>query len=114
MSRSVVDRINEAVSSADRAWLVVIDGAGEYQSDFQVIVLAAPSAREAVERVTAPDMGYGKDDDGIAYAMPLDSVQTFRINEARHKHVAPSLTIVPMPEYEDPDGLLPAVEEKTP
>lgn len=68
------------------AWLVIIDGAGEYDVDFNVLRIEAPSARDAVEEAIAPEMGYGRHDDGIAYVVAEEHVHPFALNESSRRH----------------------------
>lgn len=70
-------------------YLVVVDGAGDTERDFSVLVVKAESPRAAVERVTAPEMGYGRERDGVAYVAPLLSFTVFRVGDTTHKQVTP-------------------------
>ena len=64
---------------------MVIDGGGEYDFDFHVLVVDADSPQKAVDRVIGPGMDYGKDEDGVAYVAELPSVAVFHINDTRTK-----------------------------
>ncbi len=98
------------VNRGVRRFLVAIDGAGECDSDFNVLVLDGESSRAVLDRVTN-DMDYGRDSDGVAYVVDLDDVEVFRINESTTK-IAASTTfdkvvagLSPvLREYMDPDG----------
>lgn len=68
-----------------RSYLVVVNGAGEYQEDYNVLIVEAYNTREAVDRVIDPKMGYGKNEDGIAFVAPVFSVDTYLVGETRHK-----------------------------
>ena len=68
-------------------YLVFIDGAGDYGDYLHVVSVEALNAQEAVETVTSPSWGYGRQDDGIAYVAYADEIDVFRINDTRRKTV---------------------------
>lgn len=61
-----------------KAWLVAIDGAGEIDSDFSVIVYRADTAQEALDK--AIKGGYGKT---VAYVAKLEDVLSYGLGERR-------------------------------
>lgn len=73
-----------------QTWMVVIDGAGEYKDDYEVIFVEAETPAHAVEIVTAPENGWGKSEDGVAFVMRPEHVSTFTINETRRKTARPA------------------------
>ena len=79
--------MSDDLSSAKR-FVVVVDGAGEYRSDFSVLVMDAESSSAAMERVTG--MGYGQDRDGVAYVAEFGNVEVFRINDSTTKVSTPT------------------------
>ena len=98
-------------SKPSSKYLVVIDGAGEAKSDFSVIAVEASTPKEAVERVTATEMGYGRDEDGIAFVLPLGGAAVFRVNDTTRKQVSPASfdevvdsTAELLRQFIDPDG----------
>jgi hypothetical protein len=62
------------------AYLVITDGAGEYKTDYSIVVVAAESPADAVRRVTAPTMGYGEE---VAYVAKLEDVSIFNLVERK-------------------------------
>lgn len=76
-------------SVSSRLYLVVIDGAGEYRHDFNVVEIEATSPREAVDKVTEPEMGYGRSEDGVAIVIKSDDAAVFSINDTTRKRVEP-------------------------
>lgn len=92
-------------------YVVAIDGQGEHDLDFSVMVVEAATPRAAVERVTSDDMGFGRDQDGVAFVLPLDKTSIFSVNDTRHKQVTPTnfsavveYTSPALRQFIDPDG----------
>lgn len=90
-----------------KAWLVVIDGAGEIESDYSAIVYRADTAQEALDK--AIKAGYGKE---IAYVAKLEDVLSYKLGEHRGltSDVKPWADLVSdatpsMRQFMDPDEL---------
>lgn len=58
-------------------YMVVAEGAGEYESDFTVTWFDAASPEEAAEIAISPEQGYGRKDGGKMYVVPADQVTEF-------------------------------------
>lgn len=92
-------------------YVIAIDGIGDHDGDFTVLVVEAESADAAVERVISPPMSYGREADGVAYVAALDDVRIFTVNDSRRRVAAETTfedVIEQMPEtlrqYTDIDG----------
>lgn len=90
------------------AYLVVTDGAGEFDSDFSVIVYRTKTPKEAID--SAIKDGYGK---AVAYVAKLEDVSAFGLGEQRTTMADPKpwgdiVAAMPpaMQKFADPDGLL--------
>jgi hypothetical protein len=84
-------------------YLVVINGAGEYQDDYTIHKVVAKTPRDSVDYLIAPENGYGKEnDDGIALVVPVKSVAAFLINEIRGKEAEPCGVDAVLPPVEIP------------
>jgi hypothetical protein len=63
------------------------DGAGEYNHDYTPVVVEAETPFAAAEIVTAPENGYGADDDGTVFVFEYSDAQVFAVNPSRRKIV---------------------------
>lgn len=59
------------------SYMIVADGAGEYDVDFSVTWIDAPSPEAAAEIAVSPEMGYGRRDGGKLYVIPVEAVAQF-------------------------------------
>jgi hypothetical protein len=66
-------------------YLVVIDGAGEFEDAFHVLKIAATSPQAAVDFAVSSKMGYGKRQDGNAFVVPCSEAASFKINDTSKK-----------------------------
>ncbi len=80
-------------------YLVIIDGAGDYEIDFNVLTIVADTPAEAVEKATSSEMGYGRDTDGKVFVVRVSDVSAFLINESHRKVSTPVSTgqLIPAP-----------------
>ena len=60
-----------------RRYMVVADGAGEYDVDFTVTWFDATSPEEAAAKAVHPSQGYGKRDGGKLYVIRAECVVAF-------------------------------------
>jgi len=66
-------------------FMVVADGAGEYNHDFSVVWIEAEDAEDAAKQAVAPMMGYGHT---VMYVVPVDQVAQFDVYDHSERKVA--------------------------
>jgi hypothetical protein len=69
-------------------FMVVADGAGEYNHDFSVVWYEAESPAEAAERAVEPSQGYGRT---VMFVVPAPDVCKFDVYETSERKVTEAL-----------------------
>lgn len=74
-------------------YLVIIDGAGEYENDYSVLRIEATSAQDAIDQAIAPKMGYGKRPDATAFVIEESHVESFIVNDSNRRFAMPVVRV---------------------
>jgi hypothetical protein len=71
------------------AYLVILDGQGETHDDYAVLRLYDTSPEGALAQALAPEMGYGRNQDGTAFVVDETHVSAFTVNDSTRRVAQP-------------------------